>query len=71
MTFRIDILDVVNKPFKYVKMFWVVPNTLGPSTMAGLMTTISNSLSRAKDHAAFSVIVFVSGPQSCEATNRC
>jgi hypothetical protein len=34
--------------------------------MAGLMTTISNSLSLASDQAAFSVIVLANGPQSCK-----
>jgi hypothetical protein len=39
--------------------------SLGPSTMAGLMTTMSSSLSLAKAQAAFSVMVFATGPHSC------
>jgi hypothetical protein len=38
--------------------------SLGPSTMAGLMTTMSSSLSLAKAQAAFSVMVFATGPHS-------
>lgn len=61
MIFRIDILDVVNKFFKYVKMFWVVLNILGFSMMVGLMMIIFNFLFCVKDYVVFFVIVFVSG----------
>ncbi len=43
---------------------------LGPKTIAGLMTTISSSLSLARAQAAFSVIVFARGPQSCTHVHK-
>ncbi len=38
--------------------------SLGPNTIAGLITTMSSSLSLARAQAAFSVIVLARGPQS-------
>jgi hypothetical protein len=43
---------------------------LGPKTIAGLMTTISSSLSLARAQAAFSVVVFARGPQSCTHVHK-